>query len=149
MQDRAAQSDQFATLTIRTSPEQAQKVLDLIKSLTDGKPPDYAALSNNCTTICEDVLHDLGLDFGDIFPDNYWAHVYGNFAPEAQDNPFKNFFVPRKTGVEYGNPRNFGITTPFSQWLFQLYLNQQQKQQPKACVEAHDSSGQGTGTVCQ
>jgi RHS repeat-associated protein len=149
MQDRAATSDQFATLTIRTSPEQAQKVLDLIKSLTEGKPPDYAALSNNCTTICEDVLHDLGLDFGDVFPDNYWAHVYGNFAPEAQDNPFKNFFVPRKTGVEYGNPRNFGVATPFSQWLFQLYLNQQQKQQPKACVEAHDSSGQGTGTHCE
>jgi hypothetical protein len=36
----------------------------------------------------------------------------------------------------------------FSQWLFQLYMNQQQKQQPKACVEAHDSSGQGTGTTC-
>ena len=148
MQDRAATSDQFATLTIRTTPDQAQKVLDLITALKSGKAPDYAALSNNCTTICEDVLHDLGLDFGDVFPDNYWAHVYGNFSPAAQDNPFKNFFVPRKTGVEYGNPRNFGVGMNFSQWLFQLYMNQQQKQQPKACVEAHDSSGQGTGTTC-
>ena len=149
MQDRAATSDQFATLTIRTTPDQAQKVLDLITALKSGKAPDYAALSNNCTTICEDVLHDLGLDFGDVFPDNYWAHVYGNFSPAAQDNPFKNFFVPRKTGVEYGNPRNFGVGMNFSQWLFQLYMNQQQKQQPKACVEAHDSSGQGTGTHCE
>jgi hypothetical protein len=60
MQDRAATSDQFATLTIRTTPDQAQKVLDLITALKSGKAPDYAALSNNCTTICEDVLHDLG-----------------------------------------------------------------------------------------
>jgi len=123
MQDRAAMSSKFATLTIRTTPEEAQKVLDLIKKLTDGSAPDYAALSNNCTTVCEDVLRDLGLDFGDILPDSYWAHVYGHNAPAALENPFKNFFVPRQTGVEYGNPRNYGMN--FTQLLFQLYLNQQ------------------------
>jgi hypothetical protein len=40
--------------------------------------------------------------------------------------PFKNFFIPRKTGVEYGNPRNFRVRLSFSQWLFLLYLNQRE-----------------------
>jgi hypothetical protein len=89
---RLATSDQSATLTIRTTPGEAQKVLDLISALKSGKAPDDPALSNNCTTICENVLHALGLDFGDIYPDNYWSHVYGNFPPAAQDNPVQKFF---------------------------------------------------------
>jgi hypothetical protein len=42
------------------------------------------------------------------------------------------------------NPNHLGPI----EGLFTLYQNQQQQQQPKACVEAHDSSGQGTGTTC-
>jgi hypothetical protein len=112
--------------------------LDLIEKLTTGTAPDYAALSNNCTTVCEDVLHDLGVDFGDVFPNTYWNHLYGNFSPEALENPFKDFRVPRTTGVDYGNPRDYGMN--FTQLLFQLYLNQQNQrsqQKPKACVTTY------------
>jgi RHS repeat-associated protein len=141
MQDRAAQADQFATLTIRTSPEEAQKVLNLIDKLKSGSAQDYAALSNNCTTVCEDVLHDLGLDFGDITPDQYWADLYRNFSQDVQDNPFKAFpftQVPRQTGIDYGNPRNYGIN--FTQLLFLLYQYQNQSL-PKATVCTNDHLG--------
>ena len=141
MQDRASQADQFATLTIRTTPEEAQKVLNLIDKLKSGSAQDYAALSNNCTTVCEDVLHDLGLDFGDISPDQYWADLYRHFSQDVQDNPFKAFpFVqaPRQTGKDYGNPRDYGVN--FTWLLFQLYLNQN-KPQPKATVCTDDHLG--------
>jgi RHS repeat-associated protein len=139
MQDRAAQSDQFATLTIRTTPEQAQKVLDLIEKLKKSPAQDYAALSNNCTTVCESVLHDLGLDFGDVTPDQYWADLYRRFSQDVQDNPFKAFpfiQVPRQTGREYGNPRDYGLN--FTELLFLLYLNQPL---PKGTVCTDDNLG--------
>ncbi len=146
MQERAAARDQFLTLTVQTSPEEAQQVLDLITKLTGSNPPDYAALSNNCTTVCQDVLHDLGLDFGDVFPKDYWADVYRNFSPAVWDNPFKAFFVPTKPGMEYGNPRNVG--TDFATFLFQVYLNQQLNKPVTACVDAHDDKGNSTGQTC-
>lgn len=115
-------SDRYATLTIWTSPEQAQKVLDLIKSLTEGEPRDYNATSHNCTTVCEDVLSDLGLNFGDVLPDTYWTDVFRNFAPVTDENAFGGaFLVSRRTGVEYGNPHNYGMD--FTHLLFERYLN--------------------------
>jgi len=118
--------------------------------LTNGTAPDYATFSKNCTTICEDVLHDLGLDFGDILPGTYWNDVYRNFSPAALENPFKDFVIPRKTGVDYGNPRNYGVN--FTQLLFQLYLNQWKEQQthqkpPKACVTTYGPKGPETTCV--
>jgi RHS repeat-associated protein len=145
MQDRASKSNTFATLTIRTTPEEAQKVLNLIDKLKSGSAPDYAALSNNCTTVCEDVLRDLGLDFGDVLPDAYWADVYRNFAPEALDNPFKDFFVPYKPGVDYGDHRDYGMN--FTRLLFELYLNQwnqrnnQPQKLPRACTTIQTANG--------
>jgi hypothetical protein len=147
MQDRASQADQFATLTIRTTPEEAQKVLNLIDKLKSGSAQDYAALSNNCTTVCEDVLHDLGLDFGDITPDQYWGDLYRHFSQDVQDNPFKAFpFVqaPHQAGKDYGNPRDYGVN--FTWLLFQLYLNQN-KPQPKATVCTDDHLGNRTCTT--
>jgi RHS repeat-associated protein len=154
MRERAAQlaEGQFATLTIQTTPEDAQKVLDLIRALKNGPTPDYSALFNasNCTTVCEDVLHDLGLDFGDVLPTSYWADVYYRFSADAQAHPIwtRMLGTQHAPGEEYGNPQDFGVRIPFSELLFRLYWNQQQDPQPVGCVEAHDSSGQGTGTQC-
>jgi RHS repeat-associated protein len=43
-----------------------------------------------------------------------------------------------------------GLRTSVYTWWSQLFWNasSQSKKEPKACTEAHDSSGQGTGTVC-
>lgn len=113
MQDRAGQVDQYATLTIQTSPAQAQEVLDLIDKLKSGAAPDYKALSNNCTTVCEDVLHDLGLDFGDVTPYQFWADAYRKFGADQQLGTYNarwpQVSVPTTPGRDYGNPRNFGL----------------------------------------
>ena len=136
MSDRAAQNaaGQFASLTIRTTPEAAQKVINLIEKLKNGPAPDYSALKNNCTSMCEDVLHDLGLDFGDILPSSYWADLYKNFSPDAQRDPLGTWMygVPQAPGSEYGNPRNYGMN--FSQLLFQIYFNQLQNQPDNSSV---------------
>ena len=69
--------------------EPPQKVFNLIDKLQSGSAQDYAALSNSCTTVCEDVRGDLGLDFGDITPDRYSEDLYRNFSPDVQHNPLR------------------------------------------------------------
>ncbi len=65
------------------------------------------------------------------------------FSADAQAHPIwtKIMGVHGSPGNAYGNPRNFGMQMNFSQWLFQLYANQQQKPQPEACVEVDDGLG--------
>jgi hypothetical protein len=146
MSERAAQNaaGQFATLTIQTSPEEAQKVINLLDAMMkNGSVPDYSALSNNCTTVCEDVLKDLGLNFGDKLPSSFWSDAYYKYSAAAQAHPIWTQLLGTQhaPGYEYGNPRNFPGVNNFSQWLFQLYQNQQQQPQPKACVEVDDGLG--------
>jgi hypothetical protein len=67
-----------------------------------------------------------------------------DFSANALDHPIwtQMVGVPIPTpGNEYGRPRNFPGVNNFSQWLFQLYQNQQQQPQPKACVEVDDGLG--------
>jgi RHS repeat-associated protein len=157
MQDRAAQvaAGAYATLTIRTTPDQAQAVIDQISHMTNGSAPGYSALSNNCTTTCQDVLHDLGLDFGDILPASYWADAYQKFSSYAQAHPVSTWFFGAplpEAGREYGSPRDFGVN--YRQLLFQMFMNEWNSGQGSGkplitCVEATDSSGQGTGKHCE
>jgi RHS repeat-associated protein len=153
MQDRAAQVDrsEFATLTIQTTPEQAQKVLDLIEFLKTGRitAPTYAVFSNNCTTIVEDVLQDLGLDFGDILPET----LFGDALQHTKPNTLFAGKAGRRiisTGFEYGKPRDVGMD--YIRFLFQLYLHQYNEKEkkekpPKGCVTTAKVGG-GTETTC-
>jgi RHS repeat-associated protein len=148
-QDRAGQN--YASLTIQTTPEQAQKVIDLIKRLINGQAPDYSALSRNCTTVCQDALADLGLNLGDLTPTGFWNDLFVRFSARAIARKrlgivgaVQNFFQPirpeYRPGTEFGVPRDFG---PGNFDLFRLYLNQLSRPQPRACVEVGDSA---TGT---
>ena len=49
----------FAALTIQTSPEVAQQAIDAIRS--GAGSGNWALLGNNCTSACAKVLHDIGL----------------------------------------------------------------------------------------
>src|SRR5438309_3402592 len=90
MQDRAAELARYSSLTIQTTPEEAQKVLDFIKTLTSQPAPDYHWLSNNCTTVCEDALHDLGLDLHNISPSAFWNAIYRRYSKYATQHPTLN-----------------------------------------------------------
>jgi RHS repeat-associated protein len=132
----------FASLTIQTNPEQAQKIINFIEKLQNGPAPDYSAfLGNNCTTICEDALHDLGLDFGVQSPSSFWQHAWANFSDAALNNPFKAFLsAPQATGHDYGRPR----FSNQSQLMFQLYFNQMHPEQDHTSV----TTTQGDGVPC-
>jgi hypothetical protein len=153
-QDRAAQN--YASLTIQTTPDQAQQVLDFIKRIESGDPPKYSALSHNCTTVCQDALKDLGINFGDKTPTAFWADLFKRYSATALARKrngiagaVQNFFQPIRpeyqAGREYGNPSNFG---PGNFDLFTLYLNQL-SQQPTACVEVSDSATGSRSKSCQ
>jgi hypothetical protein len=136
MQDRAAELAQYSSLTIQTTPDQAQKVLDLIKALTSQPPPDYHWLSKNCTTVCEDVLHDLGLDLHHLSPSAFWAAVYRRDSRYAIKHPdtVNRTPVPHQPDVDYGEPRDYGEN--FTDLLFQIYLFQGEPAPPATvCVD--------------
>lgn len=153
--DEAADLAKYSSLTIQTTPEEAQKVLDFIKALTSQPAPDYHWLSTNCTTICEDALHDLGLDLKELSPTHFWNAVYRRFSKDVQNNPLKAFpfvSVPHQPGVDYGNPRDLGVGN-FEQFLYQLFLNQQQQLTvPEGTVHTIQGAGQpcggNTGVPC-
>jgi RHS repeat-associated protein len=132
----------FASLTIQTNPEQAQKIIDFIERLKNGPAPDYSAfLGNNCTTMCEDALHDLGLDFGAQSPSSFWQHAWANFSDAALNNTFKAFLsAPQATGHDYGRPQ----FPNQSQLMFQLYFNQMHPEQDHTSV----TTTQGDGMPC-
>jgi RHS repeat-associated protein len=144
MNERGAQNAAggFASLTIQTNPEQAQKIIDFIERLKNGPAPDYSAFfGNNCATICEDALRDLGLDFGAQSPSSFWESAYGSFSNAALNNPFTAFLsAPQATGRDYGKPRFANQ----SQLLFLLYFNQMHPDKDHSSV----TTTQGGGTPC-
>jgi RHS repeat-associated protein len=116
-----------SSYTIRTNPEDTQKVIDAINKLNSGSAPDFELFMRNCTTEVQDVLKDLGLDFGDISPTGFWNDVYFN-----HDNPF-HANAPHQPGQDYGNPRNYNGKN-YRDVLFNMFT--EEIRQPKACVTA-------------
>jgi hypothetical protein len=144
MSERGAQNanGQFASLTIQTNPEQAQALIDAITKIENGQAPGYSAfLGANCTTMVEDALKDLGLDFGDQSPSSFWQHASANFSDAGLDNPFKAFLTaPNAGGHDYGTPRYNNQ----SQLMFALYWLQVHPDQDKSSV----MTTQGPATPC-
>jgi RHS repeat-associated protein len=105
---------QYAVLTIQTSPEQAQDVINYIKSFS---PSDhnFHLFSQNCTTVCRDTLKAVGLipnDNSQITPSGFWGTVFNLYSKNTFTNRFLKSveLVPQYRGIDYGNPR-FGIDT--------------------------------------
>jgi len=132
----------FAALSIQTTPEQAQEVINFIKNL-DPSNTDYKLFSQNCTTVCRDALKIIKLlptQNNNITPAGLWDTLYIRYG---RQNWFQQMFNPgvgpRRTGNDYGNPR-FGMNTFDFLWL--------QLKPPRACVEAHDDKGNSTDQTC-
>jgi RHS repeat-associated protein len=60
----------------------------------------------------------------------------------------RNSAVVKQTFLGASGHATTGGLTKWFEELFFSQASQQQQKEPKACVEAHDSSGQGTGTTC-
>jgi hypothetical protein len=140
----------YASLTIRTSPEEAQKVIDWINKFQEN-PPSFNLLSSNCTTSCVEALQILGLDVDpDIFdPDALWDALFPKYSIQPGLATLGHY--PAQQGREYGNPRYPGISTHgLSSLYYQLYLYQSVKtREPKACVTVTDSATGTTSSKCE
>jgi len=73
----------FAALTIQTTPEVAQQAINAIRS--GAGSGNWAMLGNNCTTACAKVLTDIGLSVGGKgwlpwTPSRFWANLYQKYA---------------------------------------------------------------------
>jgi hypothetical protein len=111
----------YAALTIQTSPEQAQEVINFIKQLSTTDNP-YRLLQTNCTTVCRDALKAIGIlprNYGSITPMALWSTLYSRFSNPATQRYttstrygeyFQSLQIPREQGRDYGNPR-FGMNT--------------------------------------
>lgn len=125
----------FAALTIQTTPEQAQAVLNFIKNVSANTPEDwYRVLSENCTTVCRDAAKAVGIlppDAGSITPYGLWSTLFQKYAKNPTYSTFSSLpyasptfsimNIQDKKGVDYGNPR-FGMNT-FDFIMLQLKSN--------------------------
>ncbi len=134
----------FASLTIQTSPEVAQQAIDAIRN--GAGTGNWALFGNNCTSACAKVLKDIGLNPGSKAllpwtPDKLWNNLnllYGKSTsgPKAflaNSLGGSNLFQgPYKNGADYGNPR-YGMNT--FDWLMLML-----KAPVQGCVSVSDSA---------
>jgi RHS repeat-associated protein len=139
----------YASLTIRTTPEEAQKVIEWINKFQQNTP-SFNLLSSNCTTSCVEALRILGLDVDPdiINPDTLWDAMFPKHSTQPGLPTLGHY--PAQEGREYGNPRYPGMTMfGLSDLYYRLWLNQSSKQQePKGCVTTTDSASGTTSTTC-
>jgi RHS repeat-associated protein len=126
----------FTSLTIQTNPEDAQKAIQAINSF-NGDPHQFMTYSQNCTTVCRDVLHKiLKLDSTSIKPVSLWGEIYKKWSNAAlnQRPGSKPPNIQSRHGTDYGRPR-YGMNTFDFAWFL---LHPQ-----KACVTTLAPDGKG------
>jgi RHS repeat-associated protein len=94
--------DNYASLTIQTTPELAQQVIDYIRANPD--PSTWKAWGPNCSTQCDKILQKFKLDYQKSL-------VRRNATPKflmhnlmSRYNPAQKDETP-KQGIDYGAPR--------------------------------------------
>jgi RHS repeat-associated protein len=136
----------FTALSIQTSPEQAQDVINFINRLSTTENR-YTLYQTNCTTVCRDALKAIGIlprDFASITPSGQWGALFSRYSDPSKQRfststrygeQFGSLRIDARQGTDYGNSR-FGMNT-FDFIMLML------KPPREACVEVSDSS---TGT---
>ena len=129
---------QNASLTIQTTPEEAQQVIDWINQHggVEALAGGYMLYDQNCTTVCRDALkmiNKIAQGNQDWSPSSLWKTTFSQYAnPYWQNN---SGWTGSQPGVNYGNPR--GGYDPFQ--LLQILS------QPDNSIV---TSSQGPGTPC-
>jgi Domain of unknown function (DUF4105) len=73
----------FTNLTIQTNPEDTQKAIQAINGF-NADSHDYKTYSQNCTTVCRDILHKiLKLESSSIRPVSLWDDTYKKWSKAA------------------------------------------------------------------
>jgi RHS repeat-associated protein len=140
----------FAALTIHTSPEVAQQAIDAIRN--GAGTGNWAALGNNCTSACSKVLKDIGLLGPNSYltyfarPSTFWNTLRAKYQPNLSSSQRSNLLqnsgslFPVTYGMDYGDPR---WSMPTFDWIWLLLSNP-----PVGCVSASDSEGNVVPPAC-
>ncbi len=143
----AERLNQHAAITIQTTPEVAQKVIDIIEKL-EKNTPDWE-WNYNCRTICQEAMATVGIEFPDgIFVTDLWNALYAQYSDEALSdraalgNPFFAPFPRYQPGVDFGRTSFLPRGSRFSVFdLFSLMLQSQSKKKGTACVTTQGPNG--------
>ena len=141
-------SEGYASLTIRTTPEEAQKVIEWTEKFQKATP-GFNLLSSNCTTSCVTALQILGVDLDPdtISPDTLWDQLFPKYRAKSALPTLGHY--PAQPGQEYGRPRYPGMTTfELGDLYFRLWT-ESQRNEPKACVETSDSATGSKSKTCE
>jgi RHS repeat-associated protein len=95
----------FSSLTIQTSPEDAQEVISFIRQLSTSTTP-YTLYNTNCTTVCREALKVIGLlpkNNKNWTPTGLWTNLFGRYADPYWRNSFG--WEAHQPGRNYGQPR--------------------------------------------
>jgi RHS repeat-associated protein len=144
--DFTAREGQFMSITVQTSPEITQKVIDSIKELKR-QTPNYTFPNNTCTTTCNMVLKSIGMGSAlTLTPQGLWTSFRNRYSSARRLEIFdgKSFLPPvtERPGFDYGNPRT--LPGAWQRFLFDAWRNRPKK----ACVETPKEGG-GTERVCE
>jgi hypothetical protein len=97
----------YSSLTIQTSPEEAQQVIDFIRNHPDGFQNTYTLYNQNCSTVCREALKVIGKIAGnntkDWTPTQMWKNMFKNYANSWWKNNAGLWF--NQPGANYGSPR--------------------------------------------
>lgn len=98
----------YASLTIQTSPEEAQKVIAFIRSLPVDITP-YTLFSQNRATVCREtlkIIQKLAGNNKDWTPTGLWKGVFAQYANSWWRNGFG--YWASQPGEDYGyHPNNY------------------------------------------
>jgi RHS repeat-associated protein len=91
----------FTSITIQTTPEEAEAVIAEIKAHPDG---NYTILSHNCTTTCSRLLRSIGKTKSHaLYPGAFFDALYDRYGhPHATGRIMPHTFA---NGATYGNLR--------------------------------------------
>lgn len=131
---------QYASLTIQTTPEEARQVIDWIKQHggVEALAGGYMLYDQNCTTVCRDALkmiNKLVQGNKDWTPSRLWKTLFSNYAHPYWQNNFN--WTASQPGIDYGQPR--GGYDPFR--LLELLSKQ--------CTDSWDDNTNTLTSTCR
>jgi RHS repeat-associated protein len=95
---------QYTSITIQTSPEVTQQVINIINSTNAKGDGKYTTEWNNCTTTCTTILRQLHLYSGrPLIPRDFFFDLYSKNG--NKQTPTHSGWNKFNNGVDYGRPR--------------------------------------------
>jgi hypothetical protein len=135
----------YTAFSIRTTPEQAQDVVNYINHFISSDHP-YELYGTNCATVCRDALKAIGLlpknenmFTRSITPTDLWLNINARFGHGWPGFLARSGLPWASPGKDFGSPRTQMNTFDFVTVMLTP---------PQACVTVSDSATGASSTSC-